>query len=133
MDKTMYDLLLRSFDGSLNKSEQSLLDKSLVLSEELEVTKQEIAQLRKAYVLTRDSSFKPFFAERVLQRLTEIQKFYTDWLVVVFRRVAITGVILAALLACYNVSNRQSVNIESVLGLPQPTLENVLALEVPFQ
>lgn len=53
MDKTMYDLLLRSFDGSLNKSEQSLLDESLALSEELEVTKQEIAQLRKAYALTK--------------------------------------------------------------------------------
>ena len=78
--------------------------------------------------------FAPFFAERVMQRIqAERQSAREDdffmSLIWTFRRVAIAGVIAVALLITTNILYKQDLSLDSILAVPQVTLENALELD----
>ena len=69
MDNNLYNLLLRSFDTPLTENEQRQLENALASSEEFRAAKEEIVALRFGLQGLKGETFKPFFAERVMERL----------------------------------------------------------------
>jgi hypothetical protein len=133
MDKRLYNLLLRSFDAPLAEAERRQLDSALKASENFRVMRRQIANLRDVLQTAGHQSFKPFFAERVLERLRTPQQSLADYFVSVFRSVAIGAAVLVIICSVYNISRSNAFTLESALGIHQPTLEQVLALEAPFE
>ena len=69
------ELLYRSFDGPLDEKEQETLAKALRNSPALREEKRQIEMQRQAVSVSGEEfSFEPFFAERVMNRLTADEK-----------------------------------------------------------
>ena len=133
MDHDFYNLLLRSFDTPLHESEQRLLENALTSSEELRAQRKEILILRQRLQALKGGTFKPFFPERVMQRLNDPEQSMTGYFISVFRSVAITSAALVILCGAYNISQENNFTIDSALGIQHQTLEQILALETPFE
>ena len=133
MDSNLYNLLLRSFDDRLTDSERRRLDSALRSSEELRTAKEEIVALRRRLQGVKRGTFKPFFAERVMERLNNPELSMAEYFVSVFRDVAIGAAVLVIICSAYNISRENSVTVDSALGIHHQTLEQVLTLEAPFE
>jgi len=133
MDNNLYNLLLRSFDAQLTEDELRRLENALASSEELRAMKQEIVDLRMKVQTVKGETFKPFFLDRVLERLSKPQQQIGDYFASVFRAVAVGAAVLVIIFTVYNVRRENALTIDSALGIHHPTLEQVLALEEPFE
>ncbi len=133
MDNNLYNLLLRSFEEPLAESEQHQLENALTSSEELRSAKEEIVALRRRLQGVKRGTFKPFFAERVMERLNNPELSMAEYFVSVFRDVAIGAAVLVIICSAYNITRENSVTIDSALGIHHQTLEQVLTLEAPFE
>jgi hypothetical protein len=133
MDNSLYNLLLRSFDAPLAEAERRQLDSALEASEDFRAARQQIINLRAGLQATGHQSFNPFFAERVLEHLRTPQQSIADYFMSVFRGIAIGAAVLVIICSAYNISRANEFTLESALGIHQPTLEQVLALEAPFE
>ena len=134
MNHHLKTLLYRSFDEKLSPEEQHQLASALNNFAELRIEKQQIEALRETLTGEPKPQFAPFFAERVMQRIhAERQSAREDdffmSLIWTFRRVAIAGVIAVALLITTNILYKQDLSLDSILAVPQVTLENALELD----
>jgi anti-sigma factor RsiW len=127
-------LLQRKLDGELTAEEKerlaALLDESPGLRQELK-RRERLWTLVKA---NREDSFGPFFASRVMARVSAgtAEDSFAQALAWIFRRVAVVAILLIVALTAYNVSVQQSFGnhrspIETVLALPPVTLEMSIA------
>jgi|SRR5208283_1778576 hypothetical protein len=133
MDNYLYNLLLRSFDEALAESEQRQLENALASSEELRSEREEIVTLRLGLQGVKGETFKPFFRERVMERLNNPQLSIAEYFVSVFRSVALSAAVLVIICSAYNISRENTFTFESALGIHHQTLEQILALEAPFE
>ncbi len=133
MDNNLYNFLLRSFDTQLTEGERRQLDNALASSEEIRTMRQEIVSLRRRLQPTQAQMFKPFFAERVLERLTDPRQSIAEYFVSAFRNIAVVAAVLVIICTVYNISRENSLTVDSALGIHHQTLEQVLALEEPFE
>ena len=133
MDSNLYNLLLRSFDTSLTENEQRQLENALASSEEFRTAKEKIVTLRLRLQGLKGETFKPFFAERVMERLNIPPLSMAEYFVSVFRDVAIGAAVLVIICSAYNISRENAFTHDSALGIHQQTLEQILALETPFE
>lgn len=134
MNERLLDLLYRSFDDDLTKEEQMELSKALSLSPQLREEKKRITEIRQMIQHEAVRSFKPFFSVRVMLRLrkkTLGQEDFFRALVWAFRRVALAGVVAILLLIANSIWVEKSRSLDTVLGLPQLSLEDVTELESP--
>lgn len=127
MNERLLELLYRSFDDNLGEQESQELSQALAHSAELRGLKRRLTETRAAIADTAERSFKPFFAARVLQRTTKREEF-SGSLVWAFRRVALAGVFALLLLIANNLWAAKSFSWETLLGMPQLTLEDTLQL-----
>lgn len=127
-------LLQRALDGELTAEQKerlaALLDESPELGQELR-SRERLWTLVKA---NREDSFGPFFATRVMARVSSgtADDAFAQALAWVFRRVAVVAVLLIVALTVYNMSVQQSFGnhrtpLETVLALPPVTLEMSIA------
>jgi len=128
MDEKMKILLYRSFDENLNPEENKLLDQALASSDELKQEKEQIITLRGNIKEGRATSFKSFFAERVLNKIqasinSQEEDTFFDSLFVLFRPVAIAAALLIIIVASYNVASTGLISLEGALGMPEVTLD----------
>lgn len=134
MNERILDLLYRSFDDELTKEEQRELAEALSSSLELREEKKRITEMRQRIADEAIRSFKPFFSARVLQRLKEETVAGEDFfesIVWAFRRIALAGAAALLLLIATNVLTERTVSLDSLLGMPQLTLEDTWQLENP--
>lgn len=129
MDEKIKILLYRSFDEDLNPDESKMLEKVLAKSEELQKEKEKITRLRVNIKEGKVSAFKPFFAERVLNRIqssvnSQDEETFFESLFVLFRPVAIAAAVLIIIVAGYNISTSGQISIEGALGVPEVTLDD---------
>jgi anti-sigma factor RsiW len=136
MKKKFLDLLYLSFDGLLSENEQRQLDQALSGSPQLREEKERLLSLRGTVSASGVGSFQPFFAERVMRAVTApvearngAERFFQS-LQLVFRRVAVAGLMAILLLLVYNVVRSGQVSVAGALGMSQETLVEVL--ESPF-
>ena len=133
MTRRFYNLMLRSLDAPLTKAESLELDAALAASEKLQTMRDGIMRLRAGIQSSSTASFKPFFAERVLQRVAMPRESLADCFVSIFRSVAVGAGLIVVMCASYNLSRGGAFTLESALGIHPPTIEQVLALEAPFE
>jgi len=133
MNKYFYNLLFRSFDDSLDEEEQRRLDDALAKSEELRSSRQNFTDLREKLHSLDQGSFKPFFSERVIDRLRSGERIVIDFYLSAFRTVAVGAAILVVIFTSYNIGRTKALTIESALGIQRPTIEQMLTLEEPIQ
>ena len=117
MNKNIFDLLYRSFDGNLTDEEQALLAKAIENSGVLQDEQKEIMRMREKIIKIKTSSFKPFFTERVMNRITGLNDNVFDpvSLILVFRRLVLVSAIIVIILIPLNFrkTNTISYNIAS--------------------
>ncbi|MFQ6114042.1 MAG: hypothetical protein ACE5NG_08115 [bacterium] len=127
MNERILELLYRSFGETLSKEEQAELEEALVASNELQEEKRCISDMRQIIADSAERKFKPFFSTRVMRRIKaeaiEQEDFWRD-LVWAFRRLALAGAIAIILLLANSVLLQKNNSLDSVLGMPQLTLED---------
>ncbi len=137
MKEEILELLGRSFDSSLSDAEQQQLDEALAESAELRAEKSRLETLRNAVSSSAATSFDPFFADRVMQRLREEQaegseeSLIADSLIVLFRRVAAVAAVLTLCVMSYNLFSSEHMSLAAAMGIPQESISDVL--ESPFE
>lgn len=134
MKKKILKLLYRSFDGELNLKEQKRLEKALKTSVELRREKEHIAEQRRTISQSASSSFQPFFAERVINRIASAEKtengleqFYIT-LRAAFQRFAIIGAVITLILITFNLGIGDSLSSEEVFFASDITYEELRQL-----
>jgi len=123
------ELLYRSFDDSLTPEEQKQLDEALTHSKALREEKTRIVTMRKAVSGNAARSFKPYFAERVMQRIEKTRQEQTkqdpffESLLAVFRPVAMGAAVLMIILLTYNMIKSDRLSLAGAFAEPEVTLE----------
>jgi len=127
-------MLYRSFDNELNPEEKERLDRALNEYEELRKEKVQILAQRQALAESSAPSFKPFFPERVMNRIESLGKktngfdsFY-EALLLMFRRFAIVGAAILLILLIYNLQTGDILSSEEILYASDFTFEEILNL-----
>jgi anti-sigma factor RsiW len=140
MDQKVLDLLYRSFDGQLTPEEKQLLEKTLAQSKALQKEKERIVGLRKTISGSALQSFEPFFAERLMQRIQAERESqsaagedFIGSLLWSFRRIALAGAIAVLLLLTSNIVQKGEISLNSMLAIPQLTIEDTLVLNNPLE
>lgn len=131
-DRT-YKLMLRAFDSPLRKQESELLKSGLMASRVLRDDQKFFATLRAVISSSRYPSFEPAFVRRVVDAAFSAYDEFGRWLSISFRRVVIATIVVSVLCVYYNLSRRDSVNVASVFGQPEPSIDQVLQVERLFQ
>ena len=123
------ELLYRSFDDSLTPDEQKQLDEALSNSKALRDEKNRIVSMRKAVSGSAARSFKPFFAERVMQQIQQShqnavkQDPFFESLLAVFRPVAMGAAVMMIILLTYNMIKSDRLSLAGAFAEPEVTLE----------
>lgn len=128
------DLLYRSFEEELEEKEQKQLEEAIKNFEELRREKGQISVMRKTVSDSAARSFKPFFAERVMNRIIEAEEkerslaAIYEPLKAVFRRLAIAGAIVMIALIVYNLGIGESFTLDEAFYVSELTLEEILPM-----
>jgi hypothetical protein len=137
MGENMLQLLYRSFDAQLSAEEQEQLDSALKKSAELRTEQERIAQMRRNIAEQNTASFKPFFADRVMQRIrekttqTESDVLY-DSMFRFFKPVMIAVIILIITITFYNIGSTKQFSLAGALAVPQVTIEDAYDPSLTF-
>jgi hypothetical protein len=128
MNEKNLKLLYRSFDVPLSPDEQEQLNKALDKSQELRKELEKLRVIRKNVAASKELSFKPFFAERVMQQINKISMInYYDILYQslarLFKPVLVTAILLIIAISTYNITNTRQISLEGALAVPRITLE----------
>jgi hypothetical protein len=129
MNKKILDLLYRSFDAPLAEEEKRLLENALQQSEELRQEKAQIAAIRNMAHRDHQTSFAPFFPERVMNRIesitgqNQIDPFF-DSIYRLFKPLAIAAIILIIAVAGYNMGSSGNFSLEGLLAVPEVTVDD---------
>lgn len=132
MNREIIKLLYRSFDGELTPDEKEKLAFVLQNSSTLRTEKKQIEQLRRMITANKNYSFKPFFAERVMQKVMNlaeskpVQELFFESLYSIFRPVAIAVTIILFALISYNLSKSDQITLNKALAQPEVTLEQLI-------
>jgi len=133
MNKKILELLYRFFDSNLDEKEQKQLAEALKNSEELRKEKEQILAQRRTVSDSAERSFKPFFAERLMNRIDSIfekngLEIFYETLKSVFRRFAIVSSVIMIVLISYNLATRDSLSSEEIFYASDVTFEEILDL-----
>ena len=126
-------LLYRSFDDILDEEEQQELAEALRNSRELEEERGQIEMQRNAISQSGSGlSFKPFFAERVMKRISGEDKkenyaeIFFESLFTLFKRVAVIGAAACIVIIAYNLAKGESLKAEDAFYVSRVTYEEIL-------
>jgi len=123
MDRKLKKLLYLSFDSELTDSEKIQLEDALKTSEELRNEKIQIEKLRGMIGFQEEAHFKTQFAERVMQRIDDVEKTETEsqqffvYLKHLFKPIAIIGAVAVILLTAFNLYMAKDVSLTSAFGI----------------
>jgi hypothetical protein len=132
MNKKIQKLLYRSFDALLSFKEQQQLDLALKHSKELQKEKKQLETIRQSISLDSSRSFKPFFAERIIQRIklpkkkNIDQEIFFESLISIFKRVTVCTALIVIILAIFNLFESGELSLASALGQPEIKLEEAM-------
>jgi hypothetical protein len=133
MNPKMLDLLYRSFDSALTETEEEALNDALAESPKLREERNQILKTREIVRQNPAPAFKPFFLSRLNHKLQDKRRQREDFsrsLKWSFRLVGLVGSLTVVLLFAYNSINEQSISMDSILGIPQATLEDTWQLDI---
>jgi hypothetical protein len=133
-NRKVLKLLYRSLDSDLDEKDRRKLDAALEASEELRKEKERLMAQRQAVAQSGSSSFGPFFAEKVMNRIeglgqkkNGLEAFYESFMAA-FRKVAIVSAAVLVLLISYNVFKSDIVPEDEFFFMADTTMEEILDL-----
>ena len=121
-NKKLEKLLYKSFDAELSIRESKMLENELKNSKELRKLQEQISAMRKAVQNSKSESLKPFFEERVLNKIksnSEPISFYNElgeMFGTVFKQIALGAVILIVALVIYNINQENNEGVKNIFG-----------------
>lgn len=124
-------LLYKSFDSELSEKEKESLDSELKNSVALKEEQEYLKKLRVAIKQSAQTSFEPFFEERLmgnLNRSVKTEKYFdlvSSSLFSSFGRIAIAAIVVLAILLSYNLHNGNNYSIKSLFGSSQANIASV--------
>jgi hypothetical protein len=130
-EKRARELLCRSFDADLDEHERTLLEEALAKSEALRDEQRFLSAQRRALSESAAKSFGPFFAERVIGRIREMENrknaFFSiyETLMRIFPKYAFAGAVILLALILYNLSLGDHISAEEIFYASDMTLENI--------
>lgn len=128
MKESTHDLLLRSFDSSLSAEEFKRLDETLKNSEPLRREKEHFILMREMIGKQESVRFKPFFAERVMNRILkekmETAEDFFSALHSLFRPIMVASVVLILVMVSFN-ALKKHVIVSTTLSSNDVSLEEV--------
>ncbi|HDL18621.1 MAG TPA: hypothetical protein ENH29_06170 [Bacteroidetes bacterium] len=130
MNDKMLKMLHRSFDEPLTPAEKQYLEDALKQHRELREEKERIGALREKVAHSGSQAFKPFFAERVMQRISRSeyavsgQETFWDSLVAMFRPIAIGAAIILVVIMTYNIKKSDHFSLAAAFASQELTLED---------
>ena len=140
MDNRDRELLMRALDDEWSAEEQERFAALLARRPELRAEWKRMQQVQGLLEESRSSSFGPFFASRVMQRIEARGKStaaenLADALVRLFRPLVPLALMLTALVAWNNWNNRELLSadpsaLEVLFAVPPTTLEATYALDM---
>ncbi len=123
-------LLYKSFDSKLSSEENKKLERELQQNRNYALEKEELLKLRELISTAGDNSLKPFFEERTISKLRELESpngfgqfLYFQY--TMFKRIAFTAIFLVLLLVSYNFIQQGTISFESAFGISSYNLEDV--------
>ncbi len=131
MDKKILKLLYRSFDEGLDEKGRKQLEEALHKSDELQQEKRRILLQRQAAADSRQSAFKPFFAERVMGRIESLGKkkngleIFYETLLAMFRRLAFVGGVILLFLLIYNLRTGDALSTDEIFYSSDIAIEEI--------
>jgi hypothetical protein len=135
MDENLKILLYRSFEEQLNQEEYNKLEDGLENSFELREEKEKIIRIRRILQTDKIDTFKPFFADRVMNKLEAAGKDLEEdslfeSLFFLFKPVAIAATALIIVIACYNIVSTGQFSLEGAMGIPEVTVDDAYEITV---
>ena len=125
-----FNLLLRSLDQPLSEQEKSKLDEALRHSEKLKEDKVFLENLQKSAKPQNPPKFRPFFAERVMQRIQEkavtVQDLFFESLYAQFKPLVVATAAVVFLIMSYNMLHEKSFSIKELLPTTNITYEEAM-------
>ncbi len=135
MNDKILELLYRSFDDELSPEERKQLDEALQHSPELRAEQANISKMRSTINSSAEKSFGLNFADKVMSSIhaqkqlqTYIIDDYLDSLLWSFKRIALVASFALLLLLANNIFRGGDISIDSILAMPQITLEDTWEL-----
>jgi hypothetical protein len=124
------DLYLRSLDGSINVTEQSLLGQALTIDHPLKKAAEEFGQIRELLSIRQGESFGPFFAERVVHHLKVLKNEIDYQLFFFFKKYQLAALGLIVALLAINIILSSTLSLPSILGLEDETLSDIVQIDL---
>jgi len=119
MNPKHYELLMRSFDDTLSSKEKEELELALKNSSALRNEKE--AQLKVNDLLKANAvEGKPFFAGRLMNKITELQNPEADWtqlLVQMFPKFAVPSLFVILFLLVNIYMSEGSLSVDTLMGI----------------
>ena len=113
------DLLLRYWDGTTSELEQVELQNLLTENSILEKAQKDFTQIRSMLSEREKTTFGPFFAERVLNRIRTMQNEVEYQLFSFFKKYQIIALGILVGLLVLNIVMADSLSIKSILGFDE--------------
>ena len=132
MKKDMLKLLYLSFEQELSPDDQERLENSLSESEVLREEKRRIQKMRNLISNMEIDSFKPFFEERVMKGVLQEKPKVVDLgnlpdsIYTVFRPLSLATSLVVFLILAYHLAFSGTLSLETLLGIPEYTIENIV-------
>jgi hypothetical protein len=136
MDKKILKLLYRSLDSSLKKGEAARLGRALAGSAELRRLESDLRAMRRALVEGSVRSFRPGFAGRAIERfrssaeLEDRSASLAGAYAAVFKRVAVAGLIVLAVLVSYNLASGDLLPRDAIFYASNLTVGKLLSVPI---
>jgi hypothetical protein len=132
MNNKLLKLIFKELDSTLTEIEKAELTKGLAESEELQIEREKILKMRMVVAASSKESFKPFFAERILQKINKPSQdvigfeAFVDFLVNPFRKITLTAAFLVLILISYNLGISGDISLDGAFGIPRVSVEDAL-------
>jgi len=135
MNDKILELLYRSFDDELSPEERKQLDEALQNSQGLRAEKAKISNMRATITNSAEKSFGSNFADGVMSRVHAQKQFpeytiddFLDSLLWSFKRIGLVASFTLLLLLANNIFKGGDISIDSILAMPQITMEETWEL-----
>jgi len=136
MDRKILKLLYRSLDLTLKEKDRRRLDEALEESTELRQHQADLLAVRQAIADGAVRSFRPQFVERTINRIhSGGEAAATEDLLfgayrTVFRRAAVVGLIILAVLVSYNIVHKDLLPQDAIFYVSDLTIGKILQVPI---
>jgi len=124
------DRYLQSLDGSLPAAAQLAVKQALQNNPELQRAAGQYQRIRSGLARTAPTSFGPFFAEALIQRIQNLKGAIDHQIILFVKRYQLAGWGILVALLITNLYFSDQLSVPAVLGMEKPAGDELLTLDI---